>query len=169
MTTRRDPGGRRTVMQLVPGGGLYPVGRLDYHSQGLLVMTNDGDIAQRLSHPRYQISKKYVVKLDRIPDEASLEKLVRGVTLEDGRGRFESAKIVEIRNDKSAIVGVVCSEGRNRFVRRMFQRIKCNVDRLRRVEIGPLTLGKIPTGRFLEVPASQVRELRRSIGIERKH
>jgi len=167
VTTMSDPEGRATVATLL--GGLrtrvFPVGRLDYHSSGLLLLTDDGDLALRLTHPRYGIPKSYVAKVMGIPAAASLERLARGIRLVDGtRCAPADVRVLEARDDK-AWLQVKIDEGRNREVRRMFDAIHHPVDKLRRVRLGPLKLGKLPSGAFRELTDDEVRALRAAVGL----
>lgn len=167
VTTLADPEGRATVATLL--GGLrtrvFPVGRLDYHSSGLLLLTDDGELALRLTHPRYGIAKTYVAKVKGVPPAAALQRLARGIRLADGtRCAPADVRVLEARDDKSWLE-VVIDEGRNREVRRMFEAIQHPVDKLRRVRVGPLKLGKLPTGAWRELSDDEVAGLRAAVGL----
>ncbi len=149
MTTRHDPEGRRTVMDYFPEDlkSIKPVGRLDYDSEGLLILTDDGEFANRLAHPRYGVRKWYLAWVERAPSPDRLRALEQGVSLEDGPGSFESAKQVRVEKG-GAVLEVVVSEGRNRFVRRMLEAVGHPVIRLKRTRIGEFELGDLQPGRY---------------------
>lgn len=149
VSTMHDPQGRPTVADLVKNREerLFHVGRLDADSEGLLLLTNDGELANRLSHPRYEIPKTYVVTVEggaiypRIVKE-----LTRGIELEDGTSRMDSVKVLQEVADVT-LLEVVLHEGRNRIVRRMFDAVERPVTRLVRTRIGPIRLGDLKPGR----------------------
>ena len=143
VSTAREPGSRRAVVELVASEArLYPVGRLDADSTGLLLLTNDGELANRLTHPRYEVPKAYRAELRRPPSEADLERLRRGVELEDG-----PTAPAQVRRLGEREIEIVLREGRNRQVRRMVEAIGNAVAALRRVRFGPVELGSLPPGR----------------------
>ncbi|HLV13315.1 MAG TPA: pseudouridine synthase [Trueperaceae bacterium] len=155
VTTASDELGRPTVMDLVPAvPGLHPVGRLDLDSEGLLLLTTDGDLTLRLTHPRYRHEKEYRVWTDPpdVSDEA-LARLTSGVTLEDGPARAERAE----RAPGGAVV--VLREGRKRQVRRMLAAVGHEVVRLKRTRVAGLELGDLPVGRFRELTAAETAAL----------
>jgi 23S rRNA pseudouridine2605 synthase len=157
VTTVRDPQGRPSVADLAPAGPrVFPVGRLDRESEGLLLLTNDGDLANRLTHPRYGVEKEYLAEVEGTPGSRTLARLVEGVPLEDGRARAVSARQVAGARGRSA-VRIVMVEGRKREVRRMLSAVGLPVRRLVRVRIGPLRLGDLGPG---EVRALEPREIR---------
>jgi 23S rRNA pseudouridine2605 synthase len=172
VTTRSDPQGRPTVMDLLTGVKeyVYPVGRLDYDSEGLLLLTNDGELAARLMHPSHEIEKVYEARVRGVPAPADLERLARGVVL-DGK-RTAPAKIrLAARPVKTTASGaeqtfieVVLHEGRQRQVRRMFELIGHPVGRLRRVRIGPIVDEQIPIGHWRELTPQEITRLRRATG-----
>jgi 23S rRNA pseudouridine2605 synthase len=148
VSTAREPGRRRAVTDLVDSERrLYPVGRLDADSEGLILLTNDGELANRLTHPRYGVRKTYRVRLARPPAEEDLERLRRGVRLEDGR--TAPAEVVR-RGERE--LEVTIGEGRKRQVRRMAEAIGNELESLTRIRIGPLVLGELRRGeaRLLE-------------------
>lgn len=166
LTTRNDPQGRPTVFDLVPARwrkGLVAVGRLDFHSEGLLLLTTDGNLAQRVSHPRYGGSKTYAVKVKGVPREEDLERLRRGIVI-DGR-RTLPAKIRRRRPPAGSRQGanpwytVELREGRTRQIREMFFRIGHPVQKLRRVAIGGLEAPELPLGACRELSAVEVGKL----------
>jgi 23S rRNA pseudouridine2605 synthase len=142
VSTAREPGSRTPVVDLVETEArLYPVGRLDADSSGLLLLTNDGELANRLTHPRYEVPKTYVARLKRPIGGVDLERLSRGVELEDGP---TAPTQVKRRGDRE--IEIVLREGRNRQVRRMLEAVGNEVVALRRIGFGPLRLGRLKDG-----------------------
>jgi 23S rRNA pseudouridine2605 synthase len=142
VSTAREPGGRAAVVELVDSQvRLYPVGRLDADSTGLLLLANDGELANRLTHPRYEVSKTYRVELRRPPSDTDLRQLAAGVELEDGR-----TAPAEVRRLGARQIEIVLREGRNRQVRRMVEAVGNRVVALRRVRFGPIDLGDLAEG-----------------------
>jgi pseudouridine synthase len=167
ITSRSDPEGRPTVMDLMRAVKeyIYPVGRLDYDSEGLLLLTNDGDLAARLTHPRHEVEKVYEARVKGVPDERTLERLERGVPI-DGR-RTAPAKIRASEpfargSGEQTIVEISIHEGRQRQVRKMFEAFGHPVVRLRRVRIGPIEDPEIPAGHWRELTPQEVTKLRRA-------
>jgi 23S rRNA pseudouridine2605 synthase len=158
VSTRQNPHGRDTIFDLLPPKlpRLFHVGRLDAQSEGLLILTNDGDFAQRLIHPRHEIEKEYEVTLDRLWDPALTSKLLRGIFL-DG----ERAKISRLQQIGPARVRVVLRQGINRQIRRMFYEIGYDVKRLLRTRIGRLRLGDLPRGHWRMLTRTELNLLRR--------
>ncbi len=157
VSTRTDPHARNTIFDLLPPKfpRLFNVGRLDAQTEGLLILTNDGDLAQRLTHPRYKVEKEYEVTLDHPWDAALTTKLLRGVMLEGQRARFEKLfPLTSIR------VRVVLRQGINRQIRRMFYEVGYEVKRLIRTRVGNLRLGDLPRGHWRPLSASEVTSLR---------
>lgn len=148
VSTMDDPKGRPTVADLVRNRDerLFHVGRLDADSEGLLLLTNDGELANRLSHPRYGIAKTYLVTVEGEVFPRICKQLVRGVELEDGVAKMDSVHVVQ-QIDDLAMLEVVLHEGRNRIVRRMFDAVGHPVTRLVRTRIGPIPLGDLKPGR----------------------
>lgn len=151
LTTMEDPEGRPTVADFVEKlpVRVFPVGRLDWDTEGLLLLTNDGDFAQKVMHPREEIPKTYLAKLDGQPTDKDLSKLLSGVTIPGGRVKawhVERAKVGDSR--QYDWIKIVIGEGKNRQVRYMFQKIGFDVKKLRRVAIGQLTLGSLQKGEF---------------------
>jgi 23S rRNA pseudouridine2605 synthase len=170
VTTVSDPEGRRTVMELMRGCSerLYPVGRLDYGSEGLLLMTNDGALAQKLMKAGSHVPKTYHVKISGKPDEKSIEWLRAGITikLEDGRRvKTSPAKIRLIEDAANPWYEVVLMEGRNRQIRRMFERVGHHVEKIKRVQLGPLKLD-VEVGRFRALREREIEELKKAAGEE---
>lgn len=151
LTTMSDPEGRPTVadfMEELPVR-VFPVGRLDWDTEGLLLLTNDGEFSQKVMHPREEIPKTYLAKLDGHPTDAQLEKLKAGVTIPGGRVRawhVERAKIGD--SSKYEWIKIVIGEGKNRQIRHMFNKIGFDVKKLKRVAIGLLTLGPLQKGEY---------------------
>lgn len=155
VTTQHDPQGRPTVMDLVPASpGLHPVGRLDRDSEGLLLLTDDGELALRLTHPRYEHTKRYRAWCAHgTVDGASLARLRHGVELEDGVARADRA-----RQEEGGCV-IDLHEGRNRQVRRMLDAVGHPVVRLRRTRVGPIELGELEPGAWREATPEELRAL----------
>ncbi len=170
LTAVEDEAGRPTVMQLVPQHwrkALIPVGRLDYQTEGLLLLTDDGEFAQRISHPRYGCHKTYEVKVKGTPDEAQLDRLRKGIVLEGKRTapcRITWMKSTGSRDEEGGNTwfAVELSEGRTRQVREMFFRIGHSVQKLRRVAIGPLRDAELPVGALRELSDRELAILRRA-------
>jgi 23S rRNA pseudouridine2605 synthase len=157
VSTRKDPRARDTIFELLPAKfpRLFNVGRLDAQSEGLLILTNDGDLAQRLMHPRYKIDKEYEVTLDRAWDAALTPKLLRGILL-DG----ERARIAHLRPHTPTRLGIVLRQGINRQIRRMFEAMGYRVERLARTRIGNLRLGDLPRGHWRPLSKRELESLR---------
>ncbi len=155
VSTAREPGSRPAVVELVDSPArLYPVGRLDVDSTGLLLLTNDGALANRLTHPRYEVRKAYRVQLRRPPAEVDLRRLASGVQLEDG-----PTAPAEVRRLGEREIEIVLREGRNRQVRRMAEAIGNDVVALRRVRFGPIELGDLPDGKARRLAETEVASL----------
>ena len=162
VTTARDPEGRPDVSAYYPEGQrVFPVGRLDRETEGLLLLTNDGELANRLTHPRYQVEKEYLAEVEGTPTRKEMARLVRGVELDDGVARARSAREVGGSRDRAA-VQIVMTEGRKREVRRMLQEVGLPVRRLIRVRVGPIRLGRLKAGEVRELDPAEVRELMRA-------
>ena len=142
-----DPEGRRTLSDLVADRPerLFHVGRLDTDTSGLIILTNDGDFAQRLAHPSYEVDKTYVAEVAGDVSKATLKQLREGVTLDDGPVTVSAARIVQ-RGGGKTIVELVIHEGRNRIVRRLLDQVGHPVRRLTRTRIGPVALGQLKSG-----------------------
>jgi 23S rRNA pseudouridine2605 synthase len=164
VTTLSDPEGRPTVRDLLPAGSgtLRPVGRLDRASAGLLLLTNDTDLAERLLDPAEKIEKEYRVKLRPPPDEPTLAAWRRGVDIGDETPTRPAQVEIERAGPKSAVLRIVLREGRNRQIRRMAAAAGCEVEWLVRVRIGPIELGELPPGGTRDATTEE----RRAIGIE---
>lgn len=147
VTTVKDDKGRKTVMDLMPPSAkrLFPVGRLDYDSEGLLIMTNDGDLTFKLTHPKNEVPKTYLVKTEKPVSEMDLSKLRQGVIIDGVRTKKCHIKLLENTQNGSRL-HVTITEGRNREIRKMFETINNNVDFLKRISIGDLTISGLNRG-----------------------
>jgi pseudouridine synthase len=162
VTTYRDPEGRKTVYDLLDGVGefLAPVGRLDMDTSGLLILTNDTQLAERLTNPEYHVEKTYLVKCTSKLEDAALAKLRQGVVLEDGPTR--PAAVSRIRDsDSKTFLEITLTEGRNRQVRRMIEAVGSRVLKLVRVRIGPIAIGSLEIGAHRDLTPAEVRMLKR--------
>jgi 23S rRNA pseudouridine2605 synthase len=158
VSTAKEPGSRPAVVSLVrTEARLYPVGRLDADSTGLLLLTNDGALADRLTHPRYEVPKTYRVRLGKPISDRDLERLRRGVELGDGR-----TGPAEVRTLTDREVEIVLREGRNRQVRRMVEAVGNRVVALQRVKFGPLALGRLQSGGARKLSEAEVARLRKA-------
>jgi len=169
IASRSDPQHRPTVIDLLAKGGVrdyvYPVGRLDYESEGLLLVTSDGDLAARLTHPSHEVEREYHVKVLGVPDDHDLDRLSKGIVIDGRRTRPADVKLLSVAEGSKAqhaTLSIVVKEGRNRQVRNMCEAIGHPVDRLRRVRIGPITDDRIRPGEFRELDAKEVAALRRA-------
>lgn len=159
VTTKSDPQGRTTVMDLLPSEyRVHPVGRLDWDSEGLLLLTNDGELTLKLTHPRYEVQKTYLVTVKGTPSSSTLKQLCSGIELEDGPGKFLSIQILNSSKNETELE-VVVSEGRNRFIRRMLDEVLHPVVTLKRIQMGPFELGEIPSGKFKVLDSSEQKAL----------
>jgi 23S rRNA pseudouridine2605 synthase len=154
-STAREPGRRRAVTELIDSPRrLYPVGRLDADSTGLILLTNDGELANRLMHPRYGVARTYRARLRRPPSETELGRLREGVDLEDG-----PTAPAKVRRLSPRVIEITINEGRNRQVRRMAEAIGNEVVELQRTALGPLRLGDLAEGKARRLRASELRRL----------
>lgn len=161
VSTNRDPSGRPRVVDLVASGDfrLFTIGRLDLHSDGLILVTNDGDLANRLTHPRYGVCKTYRVVVAGCPDRAVLTKLTHGVHLAEGIARAESVE-VKSTHKESTVLEMVLREGKNREIRRILARVGHKVERLTRIAVGPIRLSSLPPGAHRRLSNEEVAALR---------
>ena len=159
VTTARDPEGRVTAVDLVPREPrVFPVGRLDYDTEGLLVLTNDGELAQLVTHPRHGIEKTYLAEVSGVPGRAAVRALREGVTLEDGRTAPARVRVVQRRGENAALE-IVVHEGRNRVVRRMCEAVGHPVRRLVRTRVGPISDRRLAPGDWRPLLPREVRAL----------
>ncbi len=166
MSTASDPQGRPTVVELVPDEPrVYPVGRLDWETEGLLLLTNDGTLTLRLTHPRYGAEKEYLAEVDGVPTRAALRTLREGVALEDGRTAPAAVQLTQERGDTSALT-IVIHEGRNRQIRRMCDAVGHPVRRLVRTRIGQLADRSLKPGEWRLLTPAEVRALYAATGDE---
>ncbi|MEZ6065825.1 MAG: pseudouridine synthase [Planctomycetaceae bacterium] len=158
--TNRDPAGRPRVVDMFPADGprIFPVGRLDAESEGLIVVTNDGDLSQKLAHPKYRIYRTYHVHVAGVPNRPTLESLKEGAHFAEGYFKVHNAKLLR-KQGQSSHVEVVLTEGQNREVRRLFARFGHKVMRLKRVGFGPLRLNRVKPGEFRELTHAELVEL----------
>ncbi len=157
ITTREDPRGRPTVMDYLPSfyQDLHPVGRLDWETEGLLLLTNDGELTFKLTHPRHQIGKTYRVWTDKRVGEGEIAKLRRGIKLDNGW--TASARVQKLG---PGLLEIIIHEGRNRQIRRMMSALNFPVNRLQRIRMGNLELGDLPVGKFRELTHREKREMK---------
>jgi 23S rRNA pseudouridine2605 synthase len=167
ISTRSDPEHRPTVIDLLQRGGvrdyIYPVGRLDYDSEGLLILTSDGDLASRLTHPRHEVEREYQVRVRGVPDRHELERLAKGLMIDARKTAPAEARLlktIDAASGPQAVITLIIHEGRNRQVRKMLDAIGHPVMRLRRVRIGPITDDRLKPGEFRELTAREVARLR---------
>ena len=167
ITTRSDPQRRPTVIDLLSKGGIreyvYPVGRLDYDSEGLLILTSDGDLAARLTHPKHGVDREYEVKVLGIPDDSKIERLRAGIPLDGKRTQPADVALKRVLPEgKGAILSLIISEGRNRQIRRMCEAVGHPVSKLKRIRIGPITDPKIRPGEFRDLDEQEIANLKRA-------
>src|SRR5205814_7769214 len=164
VTTRSDPHKRRTVIDLLAGVReyVYPVGRLDYDTEGLLILTNDGDLAARLTHPRHGVARVYEARVLGVPDKHDLDRLSRGVTIEGQRTGPADVHVVPGRQEGRAILRIAVREGKNRQVRKMLDAIGHPVDHLARVAIGPIRDSRLKVGRWRDLIDAEIASLKKA-------
>jgi 23S rRNA pseudouridine2605 synthase len=164
VTTLSDPEGRPTVRDLLPGvrARVYPVGRLDFHTEGLLLLTDDGDLARDLMHPRNRVARTYLAKVRGEPSVEALARLSRGAITLDGKKALPATCRV-VRSGTATWVEITVTEGRKHQVRRMLEAVGHPVQRLRRISYGGVGLGKLPTGRLRALLPPEVERLRRAV------
>ncbi len=161
ITTSEDPQGRKTVLDLIKGATnerVFPIGRLDRNTTGVLLLTNDGELTQKLSHPSYEVRKMYEVKLDKPLSKTHFDKILNGLTLEDGTVRADALAFADAK-DKS-IIGIELHSGKNRIVRRMFEFLGYDVKNLDRVMFGNLTKKNVERGKWRFLKEKEVRLLK---------
>ncbi len=170
----RAPGDRRSIVADYFRGypvRLFPVGRLDYNTEGLLIMTNDGELAERLAHPRYHVPKTYIAKVKGKVTPSEVVRMRKGALLVDDKGKRFFIKPLEVRllhpskTGKNTYILVTIDSGKNRVVRRFFDRFNHGVLKLKRVAIGPVKLGDLPKGHYRELTNEEVKRLKSYVGL----
>ncbi|XEC92791.1 pseudouridine synthase [Paenibacillus tarimensis] len=175
ITSAKDPEGRKVVSDFLPGikERVYPVGRLDYDTEGLLLLTNDGEFANLLTHPKHHVPKTYLATVKGVPHGTSLEKLAQGIQLEDGMTAPAEVEYHDVDPEKKqSTITITIHEGRNRQVRRMFDAISHPVIRLKRIRFGELGLQNLKRGTYRHLTPQEVKELldiaRKSHNVQKK-
>jgi 23S rRNA pseudouridine2605 synthase len=159
VTTNRDPHGRPRVIDLVPPDErVFPVGRLDRSSEGLILLTNDGELAQKLTHPKFGVRKVYRVTVAGKVDGETMKKMRQGIYIAEGFVKVEGAKLLKSRS-RATEMEIVLKEGKNREIRRILARLGHKVQQLRRIAVGPLRLGDVPAGAYRIVTPGEVEKL----------
>ena len=160
VTTMNDPQGRQDIRGFLPDDGprVFPVGRLDRDSEGLLLLTNDGELGNRLLHPRYAVEKEYLAEVNGSPTDRQVARIRRGVELEDGLAKPTAVRIVAASGPRGAL-RLTMTEGRKREVRRLLAEVGLPVTRLVRLRIGPVKLGNLPPGELRQLTPEEIRSL----------
>jgi 23S rRNA pseudouridine2605 synthase len=166
VSTLSDPQGRPTLADFVPprAGRLFHVGRLDADTEGLIILTNDGDLAQRLSHPSFEVVKTYLAEVAGVVEGPTLARLRRGVTLEDGPIKVDQVKLQAVHQSNS-LVRLSLHSGRHRVVRRLFEAVGHPVRRLARVRVGPIRLGDLKSGQTRPLTRDELGDLLDAVGL----
>jgi 23S rRNA pseudouridine2605 synthase len=166
VSTRSDPQRRTTVIDLLAragiGGYFYPVGRLDFDSEGLIILTNDGELAERVTHPRYELDRTYEALVEGVPDDRDLDRLRRGILIEGKRtlpAKVRLLRVVRTRTGSRALLEIAIREGRHRQVRKMCDAIAHPVERLVRTRIGPVTSKGLGPGEVRDLTSAELRFL----------
>lgn len=164
LSTNYDPSGRPRVVDLIPEikQRVYSVGRLDEDSEGLVLLTNDGDMAHKLTHPRFGVEKTYLVQVAGVPKREELQKLLKGVWLSEGHVKAHGVKVLR-KQGQSAWMQIVLREGKNREIRRMLAQIEHKVMRLKRIAVGPLALRSVSPGKSRPLTSTEVKLLRDAV------
>ncbi len=166
LVTLKDPFKRPTIKELLPSlkERIYPVGRLDYDSEGLLLLTNNGELAHRLAHPRYRVPKNYVVEVKGVPGSSKISRLEKGITM-DGK-KTAPARIARLSGSlKKTLLRIEIYEGRKREVKRMFEAVGHRVLRLKRIGFGGIRLGKLQTGKWRFLTQKEVDSLKNKVDL----
>ncbi|MGV3774978.1 MAG: pseudouridine synthase [Verrucomicrobiales bacterium] len=158
--SRNDPGNRRTLNELLPNewANLFSVGRLDYQSEGLIFYTNDGDFSLKLTHPRYGIEKKYMVVVKGEVTQEITRSLIKGIFNEGEVLKAQKVRILQVGGGVS-ILEIILKQGKNREIRRMFESLGMDVERLQRVQIGKIKLGQLPKGKWRTLTEAEIKSL----------
>lgn len=166
VSTMDDPEGRRTLSDFVPPrtSRLFHVGRLDTNTEGLIVLTNDGEFAHRMAHPSYEVKKTYLAEVAGVIEAKTVKRIERGLKLDDGPVKPDRVKVVSTTESKS-LVQITLHEGRNRIVRRMMEAVGHPVDRLSRIGIGPIRLGQLAPGESRELTRDELGKLLDIVGL----
>ena len=171
VSTRSDPQNRMTIIEILSKAGIrgyfYPVGRLDYDSEGLIILTNDGGFAEKVAHPKHELDRAYEVLVTGLPDERDLERLSRGIVIDGRRTLPAKVRVIRTYPDKKepqALIEVVIKEGRNRQVRKMCEQTGHHVMTLRRTRIGAITDRRIKPGQVRELTPDEVKGLVKATG-----
>lgn len=169
VSTVKDEKGRKNVIDLLDGfnGRVYPVGRLDYNSEGLILLTNDGDLTYALTHPKHHVQKTYLVRVDGVPTPKKLEQMAKGLVLEDGLTAPAQVNLVEIKDEK-ALLEITLFEGRNRQVRRMCEHIGHPVLRLLRTRVGNISLDGLRPGQYRNLNNKELELLKKLAGLDKE-
>ena len=165
LSTVEDPQGRPTVIDLCKAvrQRIYPVGRLDFDAEGLLLLTNDGELAHLLTHPKHEIPRTYLAKVIGVPEEKDLNRLQRGVMLEDGKARVVSCLVIS-EKEKHSWLRIVVTEGRTHLVKRILGAINHPVLKLKRVGFGPIQLGSLAIGHFRYLTPEEIKRIKKVKG-----
>jgi len=164
VTTTKDQFGRDSVLDLLPGveERVYPVGRLDYDSDGLVLLTNDGELTYRVTHPKFELPKTYMVRLKGKITMDAVYRLRTGVILEDGRTKEAKVEVLKLE-DEYSVLSITITEGRNRQVRRMCDKVGYEVMRLTRTAIGPIKLGRLSAGAYRSLSKQELQSLKKAV------
>ena len=166
VTTADDPEGRPTVVGLVPTEPrVFPVGRLDFGTEGLLLLTNDGELAQRILHPRYKLPKVYEALVEGRVHPKTLKEMKKGTQLEDGFAKPDRVRIIRYEGDDTRLE-IVFHEGRKHIVKRFLAKFGHRVKQLHRTQIGPIKLGKLPPGKMREMTTAELNQLKHAAGLK---
>jgi len=163
----KSPDGRRTIEELIKDipERVFPVGRLDYNTEGLLILTNDGELANRILHPRYKLPKVYLALVEGKVDQKTLKKMKQGIELEDGFAKPDNVRIVRYEG-KSTLIEITFHEGRKHLVKRFLGAFGHKVKRLKRIAIGPIKLGKLSPGKWRELNRGELAQLFKAVGLK---
>jgi 23S rRNA pseudouridine2605 synthase len=166
-TMQPDEEGRPTILNLFERmkTRVYPVGRLDFNSEGLVLLTNDGELAHRLTHPKFKVPRTYEVKVHGVPSERVLNRLARGVMLEDGKTRPALVKILRVTGNNTWLLFTIY-EGKKRQVRRMCEQVRLPVSKLKRIAIGPITLKGLERGNFRVLSPEEIQKLKKAVSLQ---
>ncbi|WP_205842241.1 pseudouridine synthase [Natranaerobius trueperi] len=168
ITSKKDPQGRKTIMDLISvRERIYPVGRLDYDSRGLVLLTNQGELANRLMHPRYEVTKTYNVKVDKFLSNNDIDCLKSGIRLEEGLCSAKKVKISE-KTKNHMVLQIILTEGRKRQIRRMIDFLNAEVIDLQRIKFGPVKINSLKEGSSRHLSDSEIIKLKKLVGLDSK-